>query len=159
MAPAKPPFSWDTIESRKIICRVRLRHDPQNDRARQLLDIDTQVLQSDFLARHISDRERCNACVPRFSCAGERLDSCAKSKGIDLNPTSPAEGLPALKSQWLDMKPKLQSLRRSGDGGMLDVVMDLVSEIERQTQAACGNPEGLDHALLLLSQDKAGGER
>jgi tetratricopeptide (TPR) repeat protein len=140
-----------------------VRLDPQNERARQLLEIDTQVLQSDFLARHISDRERLQRMRSAFLVAGKRLDSCAKSKGIDLNPTSPAEGLPALKSQWLGMKPKLQSLRPSGDGGMLDVVMDLVSEIERQTQTECGNPQGLDHALLLLSQDKdkdkAGGER
>ena len=42
---------------------------------------------------------------------------------------------------------------------MLDTVMDLVYEIEQQTLATCGSPEGLDHALLLLSQDRAGVER
>lgn len=138
-----------------------LRLDPQNEGARQLLEIDTRVLQSDFLARHISDRERLQRMRSAFLAAGQRLDGCAKNKGIDLSPTSPATGLPALKSQWLKMKPKLQSLQRPSDGGMLDAVMDLVSEIERQTQAECGNPQGLDHALLLLSQDrdKAGVER
>ena len=40
-----------------------------------------------------------------------------------------------------------------------DEIMDLVFEIEQQTQATCGTPEGLDQALLLLSQDRSGVER
>ena len=135
-----------------------VRADPQNAQARQLLEADTQVLQSDPFARHISDTERLQRLRSAFRVAGERLDSCARSRGIDLSPTSPAAGLPSLKSQWLEAKPKLEKLRRPGDGGMLDTVMDLVYEIERQTLATCGNPEGLDHALLLLSQDRAGVE-
>jgi len=135
-----------------------VRADPQNAQAQQLLETDTQVLQSDPFARHISDTERLQRMRSAFLVAGERLDSCARNKGIDLSPTSPAAGLPSLKSRWLETKPKLEKLRRPGDGGMLDTVMDLVYEIEQQTLATCGNPKGLDHALLLLSQDRAGVE-
>jgi tetratricopeptide (TPR) repeat protein len=135
-----------------------VRTDPQNIQSRQLLEADTQVLQSDPFARHISDTERLQRMRSAFRVAGDRLDSCARDKAIDLSPISPAAGLPSLKSQWLETKPKLEKLRRPGDGGMLDTVMDLVYEIEQQTLATCGNPEGLDHALLLLSQDRAGVE-
>jgi hypothetical protein len=136
-----------------------VKADPQNIRARQLLETTTQVLQSDPFARHISDAERLQRMRSAFRVAGDRLDSCAKDKGIDLSPTVPPAGLSSLKAQWVEMKPKLQALRRPGDGGMLDSVMDLVYEIERQTQGACGNPEGPDQALLLLSQDHSGADR
>ncbi len=132
-----------------------VRSDPDNSQARQLLEKDTQILHSDPFARHISDAERLQRMRSAFQVAGERLDNCAKSKAIDLSPTSPASGLPLLKTRWLTMKPKLESLRRPGDGGALDSVMDLVYEIEQQTQAVCGNPEGPDQVLLLLSQDRA----
>ena len=42
---------------------------------------------------------------------------------------------------------------------MLDAVMDLVYELERQTQQTCANPEGPDQILLLLSQDRSRAER
>jgi hypothetical protein len=55
-------------------------------------------------------------------------------------------------------------LRPPRESVSLDAVMDLVFEIEHQTQAMCGTPEGLDQALLLLSQDllsqdRSGAER
>ncbi len=115
----------------------------------------TQILLRDIFPM----RNVCSACARRSSVAGERLDTCAKSKAIDLSPTSPASGLPLLKARWLEMKPKLERLRRPGDGGALDSVMDLVYEIEQQTNTVCGNPEGPDQVLLLLSQDRAGAER
>lgn len=136
-----------------------VKADPQNTQARQLLATTTEVLQSDPFARHISDAERLQRMRSAFRIAGDRLDSCAKDKSIDLSPTIPPAGLSSLKAQWVEMKPKLQALGRPGDGGMLDSVMDLVYEIERQTQGACGNPEGSDQALLLLSQDHSGAER
>ena len=136
-----------------------VRADPQNVQAQQLLGTDTQVLQADPFARQISDTERLQRMRSAFLVAGERLDNCASSKGIDLNPTSPASGLPSLKSQWLEMKPKLEKLRPAGKGEMLDAVMDLVYEIEGQTQQTCANPEGPDQILLLLSQDRSRAER
>jgi tetratricopeptide (TPR) repeat protein len=127
-----------------------VRSDPENAQAR---------LHSDPFARHISDAERLQRMRSAFQVAGERLDTCAKGKAIDLSPTSPASGLPLLKTRWLTMKPKLDRLRRPGDGGALDSVMDLVYEIEQQTNTVCGSPEGPDQVLLLLSQDRAGAER
>jgi hypothetical protein len=34
--------------------------------------------------------------------------------------------------------------------------MDLVFQTEQQTQEQCGEPSGLDEALLLLAQDRDG---
>ena len=57
------------------------------------------------------------------------------------------------------MAPKAAKLRPPRNDGALDEIMDLVFEIEQQTQATCGTPDGLDQALLLLSQDRNGVER
>ncbi|MGH9537291.1 MAG: tetratricopeptide repeat protein [Terriglobales bacterium] len=135
-----------------------LRADPQNADARQLLETATQVLQSDPFAPRISDAERNRRVRSAFLRAGDRLEACAKSQGIDLSPQSPSTGLPSLEAQWLELKPKVTRLGSSNDG-LLDQLMNLVYEIEQQTQSVCGPAEGLDRALLLLSQGPAGAER
>ena len=139
--------------------RSAVRSDPQNTQAAQSLKIASLVLQADPFAPRISDAERNKRVRSAFQPAGERLDNCAESKQIDLTPRSPSGGLPSLKAQWLEMAPKLARLRPPRDGPDLDEIMDLVFEIEHQTQATCGTPDGLDQALLLLSQDRSGVER
>ncbi len=136
-----------------------VRADPQDTQAAQDLKTATLILQADPFAPSISDAERNRRVQSAFQTAGERLDKCAGSKGIDLSPTSPSVGLPALKEQWLDMAAKRAKSGRMRDGAALGETMDLAFEIEQQTQVVCGMPEGLDLALLLLSQDHGGVER
>lgn len=140
------------------------RVDSQNTDVSQLLRTATLILQADPYAPRISDAERNRRLRSAFQSAGERLEDCAKSKEIDLSPNSPSTGLPALKAQWLEMAPKLSRPLPPRDGVSLDVVMDLVFEIEQQTQGLCAKPDGLDQALLLLSgdlvsHDRGGAER
>jgi tetratricopeptide (TPR) repeat protein len=139
--------------------RSAVRGDPKNTQASQALNMATLVLQADPFASRISDAERSRRVRSAFQAAGERLDGCAKSKEIDLSPRSPSNGLPALKAQWVERAPKLERSRQPRDGAALDEIMDLVFDIEQQTQALCGPPEGLDRALLLLSQERTGVER
>ncbi len=135
-----------------------VRSDPQNAQAHPLLETTVQVLQSDPFAPRISDHERIHRMRAAFFHAGDRLDHCASWRGIDLSRQLHGTGLSSLKARWLEMKPKLASMPASGDG-LLDRGMDLVFEIERESQAECGSPDGWDQALLLLSQDHAGVER
>ncbi len=139
--------------------RNAVRSDPQNTQAAQSLKMASLVLQADPFAPRISDAERNQRVRAAFQAAGERLNNCAKSKQIDLTPRSPSGGLPGLKAQWLEMAPKLARLRPPRDDADLDETMDLVFEIEQQTQSTCGTPDDLDQALLLLSQDRSGVER
>ena len=139
--------------------QTALRADPQNAQGSQLLKSATLVLQGDPSAPRISDAERNNRLRAAFKTAGERLDDCAKSKSIDLSPASPSVGLPALKAQWVKIAPEMTRLHPPRDGASLDAVMELVFEIEQQTEAICGTPDGADQALLLLSQDRGGVER
>jgi tetratricopeptide (TPR) repeat protein len=134
-----------------------VRTDPKNEHARFLLETATQVLKADPFARKLSDAERKQRADVAFRRAGERLQSCAESQDIDLAPQSPSTGLPSLKARWLETEPKLA--KRHTTVNTLDTLMDLVFEIEQQTQATCGSPNGLDQALLALSRDPAGVDR
>jgi len=134
-----------------------VRVDPKNEHARLLLETATQVLQADPFARRLSDAERRQRAAAAFRRAGERLQSCAGSQGIDLAPQSPSTGLPSLKARWLEAEPKLA--KRHTSVNALDALMNLVFEIEQQTQATCGSPNSLDQALLSLSREPAGVDR
>jgi tetratricopeptide (TPR) repeat protein len=152
---AQAAFQLGRYRTAQTYLQDALRSDPDNAQAAQSLKIASLVLQVDPYARRISDGERYQRLRAAFQAAGGRLDDCAKSKG---SPTLPSVGMPALKAQWVEIEQKLiRSHPRNSV--VLDDVMDLVFQIEQQTQALCGTPEGLDQALVLLSQDRSGAER
>jgi tetratricopeptide (TPR) repeat protein len=132
---------------------------PPQPQAKALLQTANLILGSDPFRRGISDAERNRRIRGAFNQAGERLDQCALSRGVDLSGTPASSGLAALKSQWLAMKPKLAHMSRQVESDLPDAIMDLVFQIEQQTQKECGSPEGLDQALLLISRDRAGVDR
>lgn len=154
---AQAAFQLGRYRTAQTYLQDVLRIDPENAQAAQLLKIASLVLQADPYAPRISDGERYRRLRAAFQAAGERLDDCANREGIDLSPPS-SSGLPALKAQWLETEKKLvrSHLRNSV---VLDDVMDIIFQIEQQTQASCGSPQGLDQALILLSQDRGGVER
>ena len=88
-----------------------------------------------------------------------RLQDCAKSKAIDLTQSPPATDLAKLHASWEDMKPKLAHLTASSESTTGDSAMDLVFQIEQQTQKQCSPPQGMDEALTLLAQEHMGAER
>ena len=68
--------------------------------------------------------------------------------------TSLASQLSTLQSRWLATKPNLDRLRSPAETDLPDEIMDVVFQIEQQTAATCGQPQGLDQALLLISQKR-----
>jgi len=59
-----------------------------------------------------------------------------------------------LQSLWTEAKPDLARLRSPAETDLPDAIMDVVFQIEQQTEATCGKPQGLDLALLLISQKR-----
>lgn len=120
-----------------------------------LLDSANLILQADPFVQRISDAERNRRLTDAFEKAGERLTACAAVKGVNLtdnaNATNPLANLAAL---WSGMKPNLRRLRVAQEGDLPDTIMDLVFQIEQQTAAQCGEPQGTDGALLLLSRNR-----
>ncbi len=115
-----------------------------------LLKTTELVLNMDPFRRQISVDGRTQIVMEAFAAAGERLKACPA--GDSKGPLSPASGLWGLSENWTKIKPRItqRSLRQNPD--LVEVAMDLVFNIERQTSAACGAPTGTDMALLLIAK-------
>jgi hypothetical protein len=123
------------------------------------------VLETDPFLRRIPDVERNRRITSAFALAGERLQSCAASKGIELstagsaNPLSLNTDLPSLWARWQAARLDIRRIGAPSNGDLPDTLMDLIFGIEQQTAAVCGEPEGADLALLLTSRNREAVDR
>ena len=131
-----------------------VKANPQDANSRQLLATTDLILRSNPFHSHISDAERNRRIAAAFAQAEKRLTVCAKQKGIDLNASNSASSLPAQQTRWMATKADLAHLRSPGETDLPDAIMDVVFQIEQQTAAICGPPQGLDLALFLISQKR-----
>jgi tetratricopeptide (TPR) repeat protein len=127
---------------------------PQDAESRQLLATTELILRINPFHSHISDAERNRRITAAFSQAEQRLTECAQQKGIDLKAAATASPISTLQSRWMKAKPDLARLRSPAETDLPDAIMDVVFQIEQQTAATCGEPQGLDLALLLISQKR-----
>jgi tetratricopeptide (TPR) repeat protein len=138
---------------------------PNDANLRELLASTSEILQTNPFARRISDAERNRRLAAAFDEAGKRLTSCAQQKGIGLAAAKPvasslsprpssASPLAALESRWLATEPGVRRLHYAGENDLPDVIMDLVFSIEQQTAQDCGEPQGVNRALLLIARDR-----
>jgi tetratricopeptide (TPR) repeat protein len=131
---------------------------PQDAGSHDLLATASLVLATDPFIRRISDAERNRRIVAAFAKVGERLTACAQQKGVSLTAAnaaaSNASPFVTLQSRWLATKRDLPRLSKAGETDLPDAIMDLVFQIEQQTATDCGEPQGVDEALLLISRDR-----
>jgi len=127
---------------------------PQDANSRRLLETADLVLRANPFRSHISDAERNRRITAAFTQAEKRLDQCAQQTGVDLKAATPASALVNLHSRWMAVKPDLARLRSAAETDLPDNLMDVVFQIEQQTAAICGPPQGMDEALLLISQKR-----
>ena len=80
-----------------------------------------------------------------------RLAAC-HSKMARSSPTSRR----CMHSRW-PSNPKVRERNLARDPDLLIKVTDMVFEIEKVTERECGEPQGVDLALLLLSRVQEGG--
>jgi tetratricopeptide (TPR) repeat protein len=139
--------------------RRALEAHPRDAQSSQLLEISTLVLRANPFASDLSDAEQIRRVRTAFNQAGQRLNTCAQTKGIDLSTRSLPAGLFSLNMQWQQMKPKLATVRPTSPTDTQQAAMDLVFAIEQQTAAICGQSGGMDEALLLLSRERTGASR
>jgi len=124
---------------------------PNDEQSAARLKTAELVLRMDPFRRQISVDQRNPIVIEAFAAAGERLKSCAAVGNTQGSATS-AVSTPSLADNWTKMKPQIteQGLRRNPD--LVKAAMNLVFDIERQTNTACGSPTGVDLALLLISK-------
>jgi tetratricopeptide (TPR) repeat protein len=133
-----------------------LTKNPQDANARQLLATTDLIVRTNPFRSHLSDVERNRRISTAFEQAEKRLIDCAQRTGVDLNSngTSAPSPLVGLQSRWMATKPELDRLRSPAETDLPDAIMDVVFQTEQQTASVCGKPEGLDLALLLISQKR-----
>jgi len=135
---------------------------PQVPTLRYLQSSAKLILDTDPFVRRISDAERNRRIATAFATAGTRLSACAQQRGVNLTvaanpaaPSSPSQpALATLESRWLATRRDIPGLRSAAETDLPDVIMDLVFQIEQQTAEDCGEPQGADQALLLISRDR-----
>ena len=142
---------------------------PDYAHTRERLQTASLVLQTDPFLR-ISDVERNRRITAAFTHAGDRLQSCATSKGIVLSSVGASESqeesqlslstdLPSLWARWQAARPNMRRIGALSNSDLPDTLMNLIFAIEQETAALCGEPQGADLALLLISRNREAVDR
>jgi tetratricopeptide (TPR) repeat protein len=147
--------SGDYVLAQEYLRRA-VTANPADANSRQLLASTDLVLRTNPFHSHISDVERNRRITAAFAQAEDRLDHCAQQADVDLkaSDTPPSSPLVKLQALWLRTQPDLKLLRSPAETDLPDAIMDVVFQIEQQTNSICGPPQGLDLALLLISQKR-----
>ena len=159
------------------------RLDKNDDEVKSHLEIARLVLQWDPYLRELTEAQRDARVRHDFAQAAQRLQSCAKASGINLaaQQASPAQNpsasqnakpaatnsapnsgtpdLPSLYAQAQALQHQLAERNLTRHPDAIDNAMNLVFAIEKATAAKCGEPTGLDMALLEIYKITQGGER
>jgi tetratricopeptide (TPR) repeat protein len=146
--------SGDYLTSRRYL-QAAVNANPSDSDSHLLLETTDLILHNDPFLSHISDAERNRRITAAFAQAEKRLTECAQQTNVDLKTATPAATpLASLQSLWSEAKPDLARLRSPAETDLPDALMEVVLQIERQTASTCGQPQGLDLALLRISQKR-----
>ena len=125
----------------------------------QLLETSELILRSDPFRRKLTDQERRERTLAAFDRAGQRLQECALTIGENLD--SPTSGTPLhdLYQRWSGLKGRVRHAYVGGSSEVAEDAMDIVFQIEQRAAEQCGEPIGLDRALLLIGNNREGADR
>jgi tetratricopeptide (TPR) repeat protein len=132
-----------------------LKQDPHMTQAAAMLETVQSVLNNDPFNRRLGNMERARRAVLDFDSALTRLQGCARQKGIDLK-AGGGDPLQTLYVQASGLQPRARQQYLSRDSELLSQTMDVVFEIEQATAHTCGQPQGIDLALLLMAREQGG---
>jgi tetratricopeptide (TPR) repeat protein len=132
-----------------------MQEDPHLTRTAPMLETTRAVLDLDPFIRWLGEQERAQRARKAFDQAMTRLEACAAQRGIDL-PAASGDPLQTLYAQATTFQPRMRQRTLSRDSEWVSNTMDLVFEIEKAASQGCGEPQGLDLALLLIAREQEG---
>ena len=121
--------------------------DKSATRAAQLLETTRLIQSSDPLAAHLPRSEQVRRLTAALAQAVSRVQQC------------PAMATDPLRSQAETMLPKITPENLREDPELLAAGAELVFQIEEKSSQTCGQPVGLDEALLLAGRKHGASER
>jgi tetratricopeptide (TPR) repeat protein len=125
---------------------------PRDTESASRLKTTQLVLQMDPFRQGLSGARRNQIVVDAFAAAGQRLKSCKMQSASFTAPVTE----PTLDDTWQRMKPKITASRLQRHPELVEMAMNLVFQIERETIASCEMPSGTDAALLLIAKSHEG---
>lgn len=154
-------------------------HDQQS---RDMLDTARLVLETDPFLRNLSALEREERILRAYRVAGSRLEGCVKSEnaksamaatpgqGASVNPVPDrpptarvaapgASGLQDLVMRERQLRSQMRPAMLMNNPELPAAAMSFVFDVEEQTAPLCGDPAGVDQALLLVGRNREGVER
>jgi len=126
-------------------------HGLQDSEVDHKLQMAYLILRNDPFRRKLTDKERRDRTLTAFDQAGRRLQTCKEEQAL-------SHPLESLRERWTQLKPRVTAYR-SGNAAIAETAMDVVFQIEQQAAQDCGQPTGLDEALLLIANNREGGDR
>lgn len=140
-------------------------HDDQHSRA--LLETARLVLEVDPFLRHLSGLDRRDRILKAYRVAVKRLAGCIKSRGESTPPVAPRtpgvvypdQVLQGLVTRSRQLKSQMTPATLMKNPELPSAAMDFVFDVEEQTKQTCGDPTGIDEALLLTGRNREGVER
>jgi tetratricopeptide (TPR) repeat protein len=142
-------------DARRYLARAK-REGALSPQSQSRLETATLILESDPLAPRLSGQERATRAVHAFTQSMERLSGCAAARGVSLENGPQQSDLRKVNALALALQPKVRERNLARDPDLLLMVTDMVFEIEKVTERVCGEPQGVDLALLLLSRVQEG---
>ena len=124
----------------------------ETETVQQLLSLTKTILTADPLSPRLTREERSHRLQLGFDQAVATLEACINRTGNHSNLTE----LNAMHAEALAMRPQLKVAKLRRDADLLDSAVDLIGRIEEAARVDCGEPEGLDRALLLIGRKYRG---
>jgi tetratricopeptide (TPR) repeat protein len=144
----------DYAQAERYLSRA-LDQDPQLANAAAMLDTSRMVLINDPFNHRLSNKEKARRAEIDFDTAMVRLKACGAQKGIDLS-SQGNDPLQTLFAKSSEIEPIAKKHDPSRESEMVSQTMDTVFEIEQTSARICGEPSGIDYALLLIAREQGG---
>ncbi|MBK9088543.1 MAG: tetratricopeptide repeat protein [Holophagales bacterium] len=144
----------DYRSARRYLERA-LELDPGISKAAGLLETTRLIQSANPLALRLPSDERMKRLLAGLAQAAKRLDSCLEPQ-IGLS-ASQRSGLEQLRAEVESMLSALDAKGRPRDPDLVQDGAELVFRVEEAASLSCGEPTGLDLALLLIGRKHGGG--
>lgn len=130
------------------------RRNPHNTEVARTLATTEMVLSIDPFEPGLSSDERIARIMREFQQAVHRLEECAQSKGEALEISPPQTPAQTLYDEAMKMKPRIQARVLNREPETVTAALMIVKRIEDFATSTCGEPKGLDEAILLAQRQQ-----
>ncbi len=150
-------FRLGDYKTAERFLRLALELDASSRPTAQLLETTHLIQSSDPLLPRLTVQERAARLNAALDQSVKHLEECA---GKDqLVPASQPSESEQLRNEAMALKLTITPAKLRQDPELVRTGADLVFKIEEKGIGSCGEPQGLDHALLLIGRKYKGIER